>query len=57
MDSQIQDIFIETSIPLKGKNVNKLSEDTYQVRMPMKTRRYTGAPVCLDVDLISSERK
>ena len=56
MDSQIQDIFIETSIPLKGKNVNKLSEDTYQVRIPMKTGRYTGAPVCLDVDLQRSEK-
>ena len=55
MDSQIQDIFIETSIPLKGKNVNKLSKDTYQVRMPMKTGRYTGAPVCLDVDLVGKE--
>lgn len=56
MDSQIQDIFIETSIPLKGENVNKLSENTYQIIMHMKTGRYTGAPVSLDVDLISSEK-
>lgn len=56
MDSQIQDIFIETSIPLKGENVYKLSENTYQIIMHMKTGRYTGAPVSLDVDLIFSEK-
>lgn len=45
MDTRLREILIETSVPLQGKNVNKLSEDTYRIRMKVKTGHYTGSPV------------
>lgn len=44
MNTELQEILIETSIPLEGNNVNKLSNNCYQLRMKVRTGRYTGSP-------------
>lgn len=52
MDPNLKEIFIETSIPLKGKGVDKLPGGVYRIRVEMKTRQYTGSSVCSDEILL-----
>lgn len=52
MNANLKEIFIETSIPLKGKNVDKLADGVYRIRMELKTGQYTGSSVCSDEILL-----
>lgn len=57
MDARIKEIIIETSIPLGGENISKVSDGIYQIRMKMKTGRYTGSPSLSDAVLLLKEKK
>ena len=57
MNTELQEILIETSIPLEGNNVNKLSNNCYQLRMKVRTGRYTGSPVHAECRLIPDVNK
>lgn len=53
MDTGLQEILIETSVPLQGEYVTKLSEGSYLIRMKVKTGHYTGSPVYSEFHLMS----
>lgn len=53
MDTRLEEILIETSVPLQGDPVNKLSEGCYQLRIKVKTGHYTGSPVHAECYLLS----
>ena len=57
MNTELQENLIETSIPLEGNNVNKLSNNCYQLRMKVRTGRYTGSPVHAECRLIPDVNK
>ena len=57
MNTELQEILIETSIPLEGNNVNKLLNNCYQLRMKVRTGRYTGSPVHAECRLIPDVNK
>lgn len=48
MDADLKEIRIDTSIPLKGEAVDKVSEGVYRLRVKTGSGRYTGAPVYMD---------
>lgn len=53
MDTGLQEILIETSVPLQGEYVTKLSNGSYLIRMKVKTGHYTGSPVHSEFHLMS----
>lgn len=55
MDAQLKEILIETSIPLKGENVDEVSKGVYRIRVQMKSGQETGAPVHCEATLLSAK--
>lgn len=48
MDTNLKEIRLETSIPLKGGQVKEVSKGIYQIQVKMGCGHSTGAPVLMD---------
>lgn len=49
MDKSLKEIVIETSIPVKGSQVNLLSDRIYRITVPLPDGQRTGAPALLQL--------
>lgn len=56
MDASLKEITIETSIPMKGENVETVSDGIYKISVPLKGGRYTGSPVSIRLQTPVSDK-